>query len=83
MEMDFNDAMKQLVTEMNREIDLDSGEVFYTDEAGTDHKLSRAEHAGGGNVACYVSSQEVPVGYVNVEDLVKNIATEENPDEQN
>jgi hypothetical protein len=66
MDTDFNDAMKHLINEMNREIDLDSGEVFYTDEAGTDHKLSRAEYAGGYNVACYVSSQEVPVGYVNL-----------------
>jgi len=66
--MEITEAMEELVRQMNDEIKQHTGEVIYTDDDGKDIPLSYVEHAGGTNIACYIDSQEVPVGYINVEE---------------
>jgi|TARA_R100001594_G_scaffold19347_2_gene37743 hypothetical protein len=66
--MEFTEAMEELVRQMNDEIKRHTGDVTYTDDDGKDKPLSYVEHAGGFNIACYIAGQEVPVGYINVEE---------------
>jgi len=66
--MEFTEAMEELVRQMNDEIKRHTGDVTYTDDDGKDKPLSYVEHAGGFNIACYIDGQEVPVGYINVEE---------------
>ena len=68
--MEFTEAMEELVRQMNDEIKQHTGEVIYTDDDGKDKPLSYVEHAGGTNIACYISGQEVPIGYINVEEVL-------------
>tara|TARA_R100001244_G_scaffold26809_2_gene26685 strand:- start:467 stop:685 length:219 start_codon:yes stop_codon:yes gene_type:complete len=68
--MDVREAMEEFVEQMNNEIDHSKGKTIYTDDEGTDHPLSCVEHAGGYNIACYIDGQEVPVGYINVQEEV-------------
>jgi len=71
--MSLNEAMGELVKKINTQID----EVFYTDHTtGIDHPLERVEYAGRANIACYVADQEVPVGYIDVEELAEEMRNE-------
>ena len=69
-DMESFENIQDLVRDMNKEIKSGTGEVYYTDENGVNKELSYVEDVGNYNIACYVAGQEVPVGYVNVGELV-------------
>ena len=69
-DMESFENIQDLVRDMNKEIKSGTGEVYYTDENGVNMELSYVDAVGNYNIACYVDGQEVPVGYVNVGELV-------------